>query len=46
MLDPQGTSSNAIIDYNVGSLPAVFIYDAVSDLVERPESLSDLERKL
>ena len=46
VLDPQGTSSNAIIDYNVGSLPAVFIYDANGDLVERPESLSDLERKL
>lgn len=46
VLDPQGTSSNAIIDYNVGSLPAVFIYDAAGDLVERPESLSDLERKL
>jgi len=46
VLDPHGTSSTAIVDYNVGSLPAVFIYDASGDLVERPESLSDLERKL
>lgn len=46
VLDPAGTSSNAIIDYNVGSLPAVFIYNAEGDLVDRPESLSDLAKKI
>jgi len=46
VIDPSGTSSNAIVDYNVGSLPAVFIYNAEGDLVDRPESLSDLAKKL
>lgn len=46
VLDPQGTSSTALVDYNVGSLPAIFLYNAAGDLVDRPESLSALERKL
>lgn len=46
VLDPNGTASNAIIDYNLGSLPAVFLYDASGELVDRPASLLDLERKL
>lgn len=46
VLDPNGMSSTAILDYNVGALPAVFIYNEAGDLVDRPESLSDLEKKL
>lgn len=46
VLDPNGTASNTIVDYNLGTLPAVFIYDAGGDLVDRAESLRDLERKL
>lgn len=46
VLDPRGASSSAIVDYNVGSLPAVFIYDAGGDLVDRPATLSDLEKIL
>lgn len=46
VIDPNGTASSALVDYNVGSLPAVFIYNAAGDLVERPVSLDDLARKL
>lgn len=46
VIDPDGTASTALLDYNVGSLPAVFLYNASGDLVDRPESLSALEAKL
>lgn len=46
VLDPNGTASTTVSDYNLGSLPAVFIYDAAGDLVDRPSSLDDLARKL
>lgn len=46
VLDPNGTASTALLDYNVGSLPAVFLYNSVGELVSRPESLKDLESKL
>ena len=46
VLDPNGTASNTVVDYNLGALPAVFIYEAAVDLVDRPESLDDLERKI
>lgn len=46
VLDPNGTASTALLDYNVGGLPAVFLYNAAGDLVARPESLKDLERRL
>lgn len=46
VLDPNGTASNAIIDYNLGALPAVFLYNSAGELVDRPTSLLDLERKL
>lgn len=44
--DPNGTASTALRDYNVGSLPAVFLYDASGELVDRPATLDDLRRKL
>lgn len=46
VLDPNGTASTALTDYNVGVLPAVFLYNSAGDLVSRPESLKDLESKL
>lgn len=46
VLDAGGNNSNALVDYNVGSLPAVFLYNSAGDLTDRPESLKDLERKL
>ena len=46
VIDPAAMSSTALRDYNVGSLPAVFLYDSSGELVDRPESLADLERKL
>lgn len=46
VIDPNGTASNALRDYNVGTLPAVFIYNAAGELTDRPESLDDLAKKL
>lgn len=44
--DPAGTASTSLVDYNVGALPAVFIYNAAGDLTDRPQSLDDLNAKL
>lgn len=46
VIDPAGMSSTAARDYNVTGLPAVFLYDAGGELIDRPASLSDLEKKL
>lgn len=46
VIDPGGTSSNVLLDYNVGTLPAIFLYDAAGELIDRPESLDALEKKL
>lgn len=46
VIDPAGTSSSALADYNVGSLPALFLYNGNGDLIARPESIKDLESKL
>lgn len=46
VIDPGATSSTAMRDYNLSALPAVFLYDASGELVDRPQTLSDLEKKL
>lgn len=46
VIDPTGTHSNALRDYNVGQLPAFFIYDAGGDLRDRAQTLGDLDKKL
>lgn len=46
VLDPNGTASTSLVDYNVATLPAVFVYSASGELTDRPESLRDLEKKL
>ncbi|MCM1369985.1 MAG: DUF4369 domain-containing protein [Candidatus Amulumruptor caecigallinarius] len=46
VLDPAGTSSTALRDYNVDMLPVFFIYDAEGDLADRVYRVSDLKKKL
>lgn len=46
VLDPAGNASSAITDYNLSALPAVFIYSAEGELVDRAESIEDLAKKL
>lgn len=46
VIDPAGTSSTVVRDYNLGGLPAVFLYDATGQLVDRPATLKDLEKNL
>lgn len=46
VLDPAGNASSAIVDYNLSVLPAVFIYNAAGELVDRAESIADLKKKL
>lgn len=43
----QGEAASKVAtDYNVGSLPAIFIYDASGALTDRAEDLDDLRKKL
>lgn len=46
VIDPTGTHSNALRDYNVGQLPAFFIYNAGGELRDRAQTLGDLDKKL
>lgn len=46
VIDPQAMSSTSLRDYNVGSLPAVFLYNASGELTDRAASLKDLESKI
>lgn len=46
VIDPGANTSTALRDYNVQSLPAVFLYDANGDLIDRPATLKALESKL
>lgn len=46
VIDPAGMSSTVLRDYNIGGLPAVFLYDANGELTDRPATLKDLEKKL
>lgn len=36
VLDPGGSSSTCLVDYNVQSLPALFVYNAKGELIDRP----------
>lgn len=44
--DPEGRNSGIITKYNIGSLPAFFIFDADGQLVDRAFSLEELNKKL
>lgn len=46
VIDPNGTSSTAIADYNVTGMPAIFLYNASGELTDRPASLKALENRL
>ena len=46
VVDPTGAHSNSLRDYNVGQLPAFFIYDAAGDLRDRAQTLDELNKKL
>lgn len=46
VIDPGGVTSNALANYNVGALPAIFVYNAAGELTARLESLDQLESYL
>ena len=46
VIDPDASSSTAIRDYNVGALPAIFIYDTKGELIDRAGSINDFEKKI
>ncbi len=46
VLDPDGARSTVALKYNVGSLPAFFIYDASGDLVQSTGKESDIKKYL
>lgn len=46
VFDASGMTSNALLDYNVRSIPAFYIYDASGTLVDSAFTLDDLIKKL
>lgn len=46
VVDPDGAESNAALQYNVGSLPAFFIYDAAGDLVQSTGKAGEIDSYL
>ncbi|MDE6028375.1 MAG: hypothetical protein K2G23_09910, partial [Muribaculaceae bacterium] len=44
--DPDGRNSGVITKYNIGTLPAFFIFSADGHLVDRAFSLEELNKKL
>lgn len=46
VVDPGGRHSSIITKYNVGALPAFFIYDGEGNLVDRAMSIEELKSKL
>ncbi|MDE5976016.1 MAG: peroxiredoxin family protein, partial [Muribaculaceae bacterium] len=46
VFDPDGEYSKAAVNYNVGQLPAFFIFSTSGDLVNRATSVDDLRKKL
>lgn len=46
VFDAAGMTSSALLDYNVRSIPAFYIYDATGTLVDSAFTLDDLRKKL
>ncbi|MDE5887570.1 MAG: hypothetical protein K2J48_05235 [Muribaculaceae bacterium] len=46
VFDPEGAYSKNASNYNVGNLPAYFIYSASGELIDRAFSVDDLKKKL
>ncbi|MDE6681822.1 MAG: peroxiredoxin family protein, partial [Muribaculaceae bacterium] len=44
--DPEGRNSGIITKYNIGTLPAFFIFDSDGQLVDRAFSLEELNKKI
>lgn len=44
--DPEGRNSNIITKYNVGTMPAFFIFDGNGELVDRAFTVEELDKKL
>lgn len=45
VIDPSGQTSDALVKYNVGALPAFFIYNSAGSLSDRAIDLADLQKK-
>ena len=43
VFDPAGAQSKNLVNYNVGSLPAIFIIDRNGTIAERVMDLNELE---
>lgn len=46
VIDPSGMSSTSAVDYNLSTLPAVFLYNSAGELTDRPATVKELESKL
>lgn len=46
VIDPQGQTSDALRQYNVGVLPTFFIYDAAGSLNARVQTVDELRKKI
>ena len=46
VIDPAGQTSDVLSKYNVGALPAFFIYDRTGALADRAISVAELQKKL
>ncbi len=46
VFDQSGQTSDALVKYNVSTLPAFFIYNSAGSLSDRGEDLQDLKKKL
>lgn len=46
VFEPEGQNSNSLVQYNVGALPAFFIYSAAGELTDRAFTVDELKKKL
>lgn len=46
VLDDAGSNSQTLVKYNVGTLPAFFIYNNAGELIDRAFDIKDLKSKL
>ncbi|MDE6717422.1 MAG: hypothetical protein K2J70_04430 [Muribaculaceae bacterium] len=44
--DPEGRNSGILVKYNIGSLPAYFIFNSDGELIDRASNLEELRSKL
>lgn len=46
VIDPEGMTSDAVRQYNLGTLPTFFVYSADGQLTSRASSIDELKKKL